>query len=84
MVIEETKTELKSKRRLVRGLYISLFVISTCAVSVILSIRGYIPFDPLTGLVAGLFAGFALVIFQLTYVNFIVKSSWRIKSKPID
>ncbi|MFW9974424.1 MAG: hypothetical protein ACFFDQ_04025 [Candidatus Thorarchaeota archaeon] len=84
MAIEEPNTEQKSRRKLVQSLYISIFVISTCAVSVILSIRGYILFDPLTALVAGLLAGFALVIFQLTYVKFIVKSSWRIKGKPVD
>ncbi len=84
MAIEEPTTELSSKRRLARSLYISIFVISTGVISVILSIRGYISFDPLTALVVGLIAGFALVIFQLTYVKFIVRSSWRIKGQPID
>jgi hypothetical protein len=30
------------------------------------------------------FAGLALVMFQLTYVKFIIRSSWRIKGKQID
>ncbi len=84
MAIEEPTIELPFRRRLVRSLYISIFVISTSAISVVLSIRGYISFDPLTALVLGLLAGFALVIFQLTYVKFIVRSSWRIKGEVID
>lgn len=84
MAIEEPTIELPSRRRLARSLYISIFVISTGVISVILSIRGYISFDPQTALVIGLIAGFALVIFQLTYFKFIVRSSWRIKGEVID
>ncbi|MHA3964294.1 MAG: hypothetical protein AM325_012240 [Candidatus Thorarchaeota archaeon SMTZ1-45] len=84
MAIEEPKSNQPSGRKLGRFLYISIFVISTCAVSVILSIRGNILFDPITAIVAGIFAGFAFVMFQLTYVKFIVKSSWRIRGEPLD
>ena len=35
-------------------------------------------------LIAGVFAGIALVMFQLTYVKFIFKSSMRIRGKPLD
>ncbi|MFW9962804.1 MAG: hypothetical protein ACFFCX_04540 [Candidatus Sifarchaeia archaeon] len=75
---------MSQEKKKAKILYISIFIIATCAVSVTLSIRGYIPFDPITAIVAGILAGFALVMFQMTYVKFIVKSSWRIKGEPLD
>lgn len=84
MAMEEPRPELESRKKIAKTLYISIFIIATCAVSVTLSIRGYIPFDPITAIVAGIFAGFALVMFQMTYVKFIVKSSWKIKGEQLD
>jgi len=84
MVIEEPESDLPPRRKIGLYLYVILFLIITCAVTVTLSIRGYIPFDPITALVAGLIAGFAFVMFQLTYLRFIVNSSRRMHRKDPD
>lgn len=84
MVFTKPNTDLPSGRRFVKYLYIGFYVIITSAASVTLSITGRIPFDPTSALIAGIFAGFALVMFQLTYVKFIVKTSLRIKGESID
>ncbi|MFW9795227.1 MAG: hypothetical protein ACFFEE_13040 [Candidatus Thorarchaeota archaeon] len=85
MVISKSPPTPPTKRgKSIRNAYISIYVIATCLGSVMLSITGHLPLDPLTALIAGVFAGFALALFQLTYVKFIVKSSWRIKGKPLE
>ncbi|MHA2077004.1 MAG: hypothetical protein ACXABM_05020 [Candidatus Thorarchaeota archaeon] len=73
-----------TKRQYGKYLYILIYVITTCLATVTLSLNGLIPLNPTSALIAGLFAGIALVIFQMTYVKFIVKSSWRIRGKPFD
>jgi len=84
MVIADPESDRPPRRKIGLYLYVSLFLIVTCAATVILSIRGYIPFDPITALVAGLIAGFAFVMFQLTYLRFIVNSSRRMHRKDPD
>ncbi|MGY5864152.1 MAG: hypothetical protein RTV41_06075 [Candidatus Thorarchaeota archaeon] len=84
MVISDPKTNLPSKRQSGKYLYIAVYVITTCLATVMLSLNGSIPLDPLAALIAGVFAGIALVMFQLTYVKFIFKSSMRIRGKPLD
>jgi hypothetical protein len=82
--MSEPDTRPPPRRRWALFLYVSIFIIITCATTVTLSIRGYIPFDPFTALVAGLFAGFAFVMFQLTYMRFVVNSSRRMHQKEPD
>jgi hypothetical protein len=48
---------------------------------VMLSIGGHISLDPLTAFVASVFAGFAFLIFQSTYVRFVVNSSRTARRK---
>ncbi len=84
MVMSEPDSSPPPRRRLARFLYVSLFIIITCATSVFLSISGYMSFDPLTALVAGFFAGVAFVMFQLTYVRFILNSSQGMHRKDPD
>ncbi|MFW9840293.1 MAG: hypothetical protein ACFFES_05295, partial [Candidatus Thorarchaeota archaeon] len=64
--------------------YIAIYVLATCAGSVTLSVTGRISLNPITALVIGVIAGFALVSVQLTYVKFIVNSSWRIRGGHLD
>jgi hypothetical protein len=70
--------------RIGKYLYIIIFIMITCVTSVVLSLRGYIGFDPFTALIAGLFAGVAFVMFQLTYLRFVVNSSRRMHSRDPD
>lgn len=84
MALSEPDSSPTPRRKLARFLYVSLFIIITCATSVFLSIRGYISFDPLTALVAGFFAGVAFVMFQLTYLKFVVNSSRSMHRKDPD
>ena len=83
MVMEEP-IEAPTRRRWRLYVYIILFVVITCITTVTLSIRGYIPFDPLTALFAGIIAGFALVMFQLTYLRFVANSSRQMHMKDPD
>lgn len=73
--MHEPKSETPRKRSLGLYLYVLVFIVATCATTVILSLRGFISFDPLSALIAGLFVGVAFVMFQLTYMRFIVNSS---------
>ena len=50
---------------------------ATSVTTVTLSISGHILLDPLTAFVASLFAGFAFLLFQTTYVRFVVNTSQR-------
>ena len=77
--MHEPKSEIPRKRSIRLYLYIVVFIVATCATTVILSLRGFISFDPLSALIAGLFAGVAFVMFQLTYLRFIVNSSRRVR-----
>ena len=84
MVMSEPDPSPPPRRRLALYLYIIVFIIITCTATVILSIRGYIPFDPLTALVAGIFVGIAFVMFQMTYLRFVVNSSRRMHREEPD
>ena len=85
MVFSESPPVSKPERtRSVRDAYIAIYVLATCTVSVILSTTGHIPLNPVMAIVVGAIAGFALVFVQLTYVKFIVTTSWRIKGKHLD
>jgi hypothetical protein len=84
MVMPEPKPSRPPRRRLALFLYASIFIIITCATSVTLSLRGFISFDPFTALIAGFFAGLAFVMFQLTYMRFVVNSSRRMRRKDPD
>ncbi|MHA2139951.1 MAG: hypothetical protein ACXADC_06210 [Candidatus Thorarchaeota archaeon] len=63
------------KRGLYRYMYIVIFMAATSLTAVILSISGHITLNPLTAFVASLFAGFAFLLFQITYVKFIANSA---------
>ncbi|MGD9397158.1 MAG: hypothetical protein PVJ05_12065 [Candidatus Thorarchaeota archaeon] len=84
MVMAEPDSNPPSRRKLGLYLYIIMFIIVTCIATVSLSIRGYIPFDPLTALLAGFIAGCAFVMFQLTYLRFIANSTHRMHQKDPD
>ena len=84
MVMAEPRRTPPPRRRLGLYLYIIVFIAITCATTVILSMMGFISFDPLTALVAGFFGGVALVMFQLTYMRFVVNSSRRMHRKDPD
>jgi hypothetical protein len=84
MVMPEPDSNPPFRRRWALFLYVSVFIVITCATTVTLSIRGYLSFDPLTALVAGLIAGFAFAMFQLTYIRFVVNSSRRMHQKEPD
>ena len=71
--------EQRRQARRARYAYIAIFVLSTVAVTVTLSLLGYINLNPLAALLAGTIAGFALVLFHLTYLRFIVHSAYRIE-----
>ena len=80
----ESEPDLPSRRRVAPFLYAVIFIAITCAASVTLSIGGYISLDPLTALVVGLIAGFAFLMFQVTYVRFVVNSSRRMHHRDPD
>jgi hypothetical protein len=85
MVISDSPPVSQSERgKSARNAYISIYVIATCLGAVILSVTGRIPLNPIMALIVGAIAGFALVFVQLTYVKFIVNTSWRIKGKHLD
>ncbi|MFW9926010.1 MAG: hypothetical protein ACFFDM_04500 [Candidatus Thorarchaeota archaeon] len=85
MVISDSPSAPPAEReRSVRNAYIAIYVLATCTASVILSITGHIPLNPIMAILVGLIAGFAMVFVQLTYVKFIVKTSWRIRGKHLD
>lgn len=84
MVMSEPKPEPTRRQRVSLYLYIVVFIAITCATTVFLSLNGFISFDPLTALVAGFFAGVAFVMFQLTYLRFVVNSSRRMHRKDPD
>ncbi|MHA2300636.1 MAG: hypothetical protein ACXACD_06745, partial [Candidatus Thorarchaeota archaeon] len=52
-----------------------IFSIATSVTAVLLSLGGYLSLDPLTAFVASLFAGIAFLLFQTTYVRFVVNSA---------
>jgi hypothetical protein len=84
MALEEPDPEIASKQRRALRIYVFLFVTSSSVVSVALSVLGYLPFDPLTALIAGIIAGFAFALFQLTYMRFVGHTSYRVqKRKPM-
>ena len=84
MALEEPDPETASKQRRVLRIYVFLFVASSSIASVVLSILGYVPLDPLAALVAGVIAGFAFALFQLTYMRFVGHTSYRVqKKKPM-
>ncbi|MFW9808442.1 MAG: hypothetical protein ACFFE6_03585 [Candidatus Thorarchaeota archaeon] len=85
MVISKPNTELPPEsRKSAKYIYIAIYVVTSCFASVSLSLSGVVALDPFIALIAGIVAGFALAIVQITYVNFVVRTSWRIKGKPID
>ena len=84
MVMAEPDSESPPRRRLGLYLYIMMFIIVTCIGTVSFSIRGYIPFDPLTALLAGFIAGCAFVMFQLTYLKFVANSTHRMHQRDPD
>ncbi|MFW9806717.1 MAG: hypothetical protein ACFFFK_08320 [Candidatus Thorarchaeota archaeon] len=84
MAMEEPKFEIPPRRRWGIYLYSTLFIIITGGTTVTLSIWGFISFDPLTALVAGLIAGFAFVMFQMTYIRFVANSSQKMHKKEDD
>ena len=85
MVISDSPPSPPAERqRAIRNTYIAIYVLATCTCSVILSITGHIPFNPIMAIIVGAIAGFSLVLVQLTYVKFIVTTSWRIRGKYLD
>lgn len=84
MALHESDPEMNTRRNRYRFIYIAVFMISTSVTAVTLSIYGYISWDPITAFVASLFAGFAFLIFQVTYVRFIANSSYRAKPAQPD
>ena len=84
MAMSESEPDVPSRRRVAPFLYAVVFIAITCTTSVTLSIGGYISLDPFTALVAGLFAGVAFVMFQLTYLKFVVNSSRRLHHRDPD
>lgn len=84
MALHESKPEMNARRNRYRFIYIAVFMISTSVTAVVLSFNGYISLDPLSAFVASLFAGFAFLIFQVTYVRFIANSSQRSRPKQPD
>jgi hypothetical protein len=75
MALDDSKSEVNPRKSRYRYLYIFIFIATTSITAVMLSIGGYIAFDPLTAFVASLFAGFAFLLFQTTYVRFVVNSA---------
>jgi hypothetical protein len=84
MAMSEPDSRPQPRRRFGLYLYIIMFIIVTCIATVSLSMRGYIPFDPLTAFVAGIIVGCAFVMFQLTYLRFIANSTHRMHQKEPD
>ncbi len=84
MVMPESEPDPPSRRRVAPFLYAVVFIAITCATSVTLSIGGYLSLSPLTALVAGLIAGVAFVMFQMTYLKFVVNSSRRMQQRDPD
>ncbi|MFW9786136.1 MAG: hypothetical protein ACFFE2_03935 [Candidatus Thorarchaeota archaeon] len=84
MAIPEPSHVRPTKRNRGMFLYAITFIVITCATAVNLSLRDFISFDPLSSLVAGLFAGIALLMFQLTYLKFVVNSSRRPQRRDPD
>jgi hypothetical protein len=74
MAIHESDSKATVGQRRYNYLYAAIFIIATSVTTVMLSIGGYISFYPFTAFVASLFAGFAFLLFQVTYVRFVVNS----------
>ncbi len=75
MAIYESESKATAEQRRYNYLYAAIFIAATSVTTVMLSIGGYISFDPLTAFVASLFAGFAFLLFQITYIRFVANSS---------
>ena len=84
MVMSEPKPDPTRRQRASLYLYIIVFIAITSLTAVVLSLNGFISFDPLSALVAGTIAGAAFVMFQLTYLRFVVNSSRRMHRKDPD
>jgi uncharacterized membrane protein len=84
MVMSEPKPDPTRRQRVSLYLYIVVFIAITCVTTVFLSLNGFISLSPLTALVAGFIAGVAFVMFQLTYMRFVVNSSRRMHRKDPD
>jgi hypothetical protein len=78
MAIHEPERITPAQKRKVRTMYIAIFVASTVVVTVALSVLGYINLSPVAALVAGTIAGFAFVMFHLTYLRFVGNAAYRI------
>ena len=77
MAFDDLESETVARGRRYRYLYVVIFMAATSLTAVLLSLGGYITLDPLTAFIASLFAGFAFLLFQITYVRFIVNTSQR-------
>ncbi|MGD9382402.1 MAG: hypothetical protein PVI03_08155 [Candidatus Thorarchaeota archaeon] len=75
MALNDSESKESARRGRYMYLYPAIFIIATSTTTVMLSIGGYISFDPFTAFVASLFAGFAFLLFQVTYVRFVVNST---------
>jgi hypothetical protein len=64
-----------AKRSWYKYLYVIIFMTVTSVTTVMLSFSGHISLDPLTAVVTSLFAGFAFLVFQTTYLRFVANSS---------
>ncbi len=77
MAIDESVPNAIAKRTRYHHLYAAIFMTATLVTTVMLSIGGYISLDPITALIAGMFAGFAFLLVQTTYVRFVANTSRR-------
>ncbi|MHA2021461.1 MAG: hypothetical protein ACW96N_07085 [Candidatus Thorarchaeota archaeon] len=73
MALNEPASAIK-RRSSCKYMYAAIVIAMTSLTTVMLSINGYISLDPLTAFVASLFAGFAFLLFQVTYVRFVANS----------
>jgi hypothetical protein len=77
MAIDESESKAIAKWNRYNYLYAAIFMTATLMAAVMLSIGGYISLDPITALIAGMFAGFAFLLVQTTYVRFVANTSRR-------
>ncbi|MFW9967204.1 MAG: hypothetical protein ACFFEA_08615, partial [Candidatus Thorarchaeota archaeon] len=75
MTIDESEPKAIAKWNRYHYLYAAIFMTATVVATVMLSIGGYISLDPLTALFASMFAGFAFLLVQTTYVRFVANTS---------
>ncbi|MHA2263347.1 MAG: hypothetical protein ACXAEN_13210 [Candidatus Thorarchaeota archaeon] len=66
------ETEQKQKPPYAR---ITITVVATALTALVLSIYGYIPFDPLTAVISGCLVSLVFVCYQTYYLNQISRSS---------